>query len=344
MSIQKVLLTGGHEIGGVQSFAEGLAEGFKSIGLATEIVSPTSVFRRFSELRDNSVLKILSTAAVFAAPFAKRAICVSHECPRTNAHGFLSSKLRRQGGIAQQKDSSSSILGWVTFAGLIASYKAANFAKHARLTTVSDYTALNLQNFFDVRVDSVIRNPLREVYYEFVAPASPRRYITYVGRVIRAKNIHRVLPSLLELLDDEPELKVCIIGDGAYREELEAIFGDHPRIEFKRNSLSDAAVRDVLRKTAVFFSANGTEGLGITFLEAMSQGCPIVMAACGGGIEIALEEVGNRIQLLPLSFDSEGVKLAFRRALAAGPSVYDLSPYTAANVARRYLELGESIL
>src|SRR5712692_10721177 len=84
----RVLITGGREVGGLTAFAEGLSEGFTVLGIPSEVISPNEIFKRWRDLRDAKVLKILSTTAVFAAPFARRAICMAHGFPRADAQGW----------------------------------------------------------------------------------------------------------------------------------------------------------------------------------------------------------------------------------------------------------------
>ena len=67
---EKVLITAGHEVGGLTAFAEGLSEGFTALSIPSEVISPNEIFKRWRDLRDAKVLKILSTSAMFAAPFA----------------------------------------------------------------------------------------------------------------------------------------------------------------------------------------------------------------------------------------------------------------------------------
>jgi len=78
---RKVLITGGHELGGVGLFANALKEGFAELGISAEVISPGTLPRRWRELCDPSVLMILSTSAIFAAPFAARSISVAHGFP-----------------------------------------------------------------------------------------------------------------------------------------------------------------------------------------------------------------------------------------------------------------------
>lgn len=312
----KVLITGGREVGGLEAFATGLAEGFAELGIATEVIPPHKVFRKLRELRDPSVLKILSTTAVFAAPMARRAICV--------AHG--------PGGRADAQ-------GWSKMIAILVSYKLANRSRHVRLVAVSDYSAVHLRGLFNLRVDAVIRNPLRSLFFEPYEERE-RHYLTYIGRLIPAKNIHRLLPAICEVQKENPHLRVCVIGDGPIREALKASF---PGVEFT-GSLNSADVRAYLRQTKVFVSGNEMEPFGIVYLEALSQGCSVAMPACGGGLEIALDQVGKRVHLLPLSWDPAQVACVLRRALRSGGFAVDLNEYSCRAVARAYVSVDSATL
>jgi glycosyltransferase involved in cell wall biosynthesis len=313
----KVLITGGHEVGGLESFARALQAGFEARGIHGEVIPPRCIFKRPRELRNPRVLKILSTTAVFAAPFARRSICIAHGIPRSD---FLGQ-------------------GWKTVAGMIASFKLANLCPGVQLVSVSDYTATTLRAIFNVKSDAVIRNPLKSIYLKSPDDApSDRHYITYVGRLVRAKNLHRLFPAIQDLLDETPGLRVCIIGEGEQRAELESMVVDDPRFEF-RGSPSDLEVREYLRHTRIFVSGNEVEGFGITYLEAMSQGCIVAMPASGGGIEIAPDKVGTSVRLLPLSWDREHVLAVLRQALRSQWTPIDISPYTIDRVVASYLRV-----
>jgi len=291
----KVLITGGREIGGIGSFAEGLRSGFSSLGIPAEIVPPSGILTRSRQLRDPAILKILSTTAVFAAPFARRVICMAHGVPRADYQG------------------------WARMISIIGSYKLTNLCRGAHLVSVSHYTKATLQAIFNVRTDAVVHNPVKPLYLESASsPPSDRRYLTYVGRLIRAKNLHRILPAVREVLDENPGLRMCIVGEGEQRSELEAIVEGDVRFEFK-GAPDDLHVRAWLRRSKVFVSGNEVEGFGIVFLEAMTQGCNVVMPASGGGLEIAPELIGRNIFPFSASFAREDVARALRAALRAEP-------------------------
>ncbi len=316
---EKVLISGGRETGGVDSFAEGLRHGFAEFGIPVEIVTPSRVLAHRARLGDPRVLKILSTTAVFAAPFARRTICMAHGVPRADAQG------------------------WMRLASIVASFKLANRCSGVQVVAVSHYTAATLRAVFNITADAVVYNPAKPLYLELQAYTCERTYVTYVGRLIRAKNLHRILPAIRDLLDEAPGLRMCIVGMGGERSELEAMTAGDPRFEF-HDSLNDDAVREQLRRTKIFVSGNEVEGFGITYLEAMVQGCIVAMPASGGGLEIAPENIGRSVQLLPLSWNRAEILDVLRRALREPWTPIAAERFTAAAAARGYLDVDARFL
>lgn len=309
----RVLITGGRETGGVESFAEGLRAGFAQLGIAAEIVPPAQVFRRWREMRDPRVLKILSTTAVFAAPLARRALCVAHGFPRADVQGF------------------------VKLLAIAASFRLAGV--RSQLVAVSRYTAVHLRTIFNLRVDAVIHNPLSELFFEArQADETARDCITYAGRLHPAKGLEEILPALRILLSERSNLRACIIGAGELRPALEAAAAGDPRIVFT-GRLGQSEVRSWLRRSKVFVSACETEALGIAYLEALSQGCAVAMPTSGGGVEIAPELIGSRIHLFSASSGSQSIAAALRKALDAAPQPVPLAAYSPRAVAEAYLDL-----
>jgi glycosyltransferase involved in cell wall biosynthesis len=319
--IRKVLLSGAGQIGGLDACVQALAEGFKALGIPAEIVPPQGIWRRQRELRDPTVLKILSTAAAFAAPLARRVICVAHGFPRPDAQG------------------------WGRTMAILASLALANRSRGCRLVAVSDYVAAHLRGVYGLRVDAVIHNAVQPMFLEPWEESKERNAerscLTYAGRLIPAKNLHRLLPAMRRLLDEDLRLRVCVIGDGPQRGELESSVGGDTRIEFW-GSLDSREVRARLRETRVFVSGNEMEPFGITYIEALSQGCAVTMPACGGGIEIANDLIGSQVQLLPLSFDVEAVLEALRRASQARRGAVSMTGFQPTDAASSYLELGRA--
>jgi glycosyltransferase involved in cell wall biosynthesis len=308
----KVLITGGPDGGGLSSFAEALREGLLEFGIPAEIVPPADVLSRWRELRDPHVLKILSTTGVFASLFARRSICVAHGFPRAD------------------------VQGWIKLLAIVLSLKLAN--RCSELVAVSSYVAVHLRTIFNLRVDAVIHNPMRSLFQLSAGADAPwRDCITYVGRLHPAKRLDRIFPAICSLVEETPGLRGCIIGDGALRDTLQNHVRGNPRIEF-HGSLVPEQVRGWLQRTKVFISGCETEALGIAYLEALSQGCVVVMPACGGGLEIAPAEIGKSIRLLPLTLEHAEVMAVLREALTAPPCATNLTGFDASAIAMSYLE------
>lgn len=313
MSIRSVLITGSNSVGGLNSFARDLAIGFQSLGFPVLVASPGSLIRRIRLLRDPNVLKILSTSAVFFAPICRNAICVSHGVPRVDAQG------------------------WIRFLGILVSLKVA--ACHTKIVAVSTYVSTHLTAIFNLRIDEVIYNPYSQPY-DLNCVAEERRYLTYVGRLDKVKNIDKFIGALKLFLIKHPSYIVYIVGEGAERSNLEKLIGGHPSI-FLLGTLSKDDVIGVLRRTKVFFSGCETEAFGITYLEALSCGCNIVLPLFGAGAEILMPlKFGQNIEFVGDLNNERSVYLAFEKAEIATNRYYDLSGFSPDVIARKYLNLG----
>jgi len=311
----RVLIAGGKPGGGIASFAEALHSGFVDLGIPAEVVPDGAIFARPRELRDPQILKILSIRAVFAAPFARRAFCV--------AHGFPCA--------ANQ--------GWPATIAILASLNLAAACTGTQLVVVSEYSALHLRSIFRLRIDAVIHNPLRPLFFE-QPPQTSREAITFVGRLHRSKNVEKLIPAIRDVLDENPGLRALIAGEGEMRPLLNHLASADPRIVIL-GGLAAADVRDLLSRSRVFVSANPTEPFGIAYLEALSQGCVVAMPASGGGLEIAPELIGSTIQLFPSSVSRSGVASALRRALQQEPRPSRMDCYSPRAVAEAYLAVDQ---
>lgn len=309
-----VLITGGHEVGGLTSFAEALSEGFQENEIPAEIISPSKIWSRWRELRDSRVLKILSTTAIFAAPFSRRTICVAHGFPTVG------------------------LIGWKKFGGHLIADHMANRCQSACVVTVSQYSAAHLRAVLGVRIDGVVPNALRRTFLNGPTGNEERSLITFAGRLHESKNVRFLLPAMIEVLEAYPDLRVCIIGDGPERQALQDSAKEHLRVEFP-GTLDALALRRCLRATKVFISGCPTEALGITYLEALSQGCNVVMPASGGGLEVAPHLIGGQIQLMPLTLDRASVVAAIRRALAFAGETINVESYSPDAIASAYLQV-----
>jgi glycosyltransferase involved in cell wall biosynthesis len=222
---------------------------------------------------------------------------------------------------------------------VLGTWKLAHASPGTQLVSVSRYTAVHLQALFNLESDAVVLNPIKTVFLEPPEKIGlPRNYLTFAGRLDPCKNLHRLLPAMRDLLDEIPHMRVCIIGEGEQKPALAEAVKDDSRFEFK-GYVDDLDLRYWFRRTAVFVSGNETEGLGITYLEALSQGCAVVMPASGGGLEVALDQIGSAVHLLPLSFDRREVLSVLRRSVNSACVPIAINAFSPVEVAKEYLRV-----
>lgn len=305
----KILISIGREVGGITSFSKSLGAGFEALGYSVVYFKPKEVFAHLRDLRSKDALKILSTTAVFFAPFFKNTICVAHGFPRIGGQGFLK---------------------WffITMSFYLAS-------KHSKLVAVSHYVKNHIAAFFGIMATGVVYNPLRQAFFTQKEALAERTHITYIGRLHPVKNVPLFIRPLKTLLDRNPRYTVTIVGIGD--DKNIAIRLADRRFKFI-DHLDEDQIVDLLCRTKVFFSGCDTEALGISFIEALACGCSVVMPLSGGALEIAPELTNKGVFTFSPSF--EGIEEALEEAIAYnGEVAFDANRFCSKTIANHYLKV-----
>lgn len=103
----------------------------------------------------------------------------------------------------------------------------------------------------------------------------PGKYIISVSRIIRLKGIQYLIKALKDLPDTQ--IKLAIVGEGEYRDELEKLAASDPRIIFTGNQ-SGEALDQLYSHAALFVQSSEMEGLSISLLEALAHGLPCLVS------------------------------------------------------------------
>ena len=127
-------------------------------------------------------------------------------------------------------------------------------------------TGIDLAPFADGVREKQLRTP--------VADEAP--VLITVGRLAKEKNIEEIL----ELLADArgQQYRYLLVGDGPYREVLEAkvqALGLTDRVTFA-GMVSPEQVASYYKKGDIFVCASGSETQGLTYIEALASGLPLV--------------------------------------------------------------------
>ncbi|HEU5217188.1 MAG TPA: glycosyltransferase, partial [Gemmatimonadales bacterium] len=115
------------------------------------------------------------------------------------------------------------------------------------------------------------------------------RWLLTVARLVPHKGIDTTITALAQLARSHPDLRYAIVGQGAYRPQLEALAREHgvgARVTFLADvGDDDLPLAYALAEVYVGVSrltARDVEGFGIALLEASASGKPVVAGRSGG--------------------------------------------------------------
>jgi len=110
--------------------------------------------------------------------------------------------------------------------------------------------------------------------------------VVFVGRLVVEKNPTRLIEIANEIKKSKDDFKMCIIGDGEYRNEMQDLVNQydlHENVVFK-GFLSNPYT--ILANSKVMLMTSIMEGTPMSCLEALSLGVPMVSTKTDGLVEI----------------------------------------------------------
>lgn len=111
--------------------------------------------------------------------------------------------------------------------------------------------------------------------------------ITYIGRVEKIKGLDLFVYAIKKLFSIDSNIKVWIVGDGSFRDELEGLVKKLDLTDVIEFTGAKRNIGDYLRKTDLFiYPSTCQEVFGISIVEAMSYGVPCIANNVGGIPEI----------------------------------------------------------
>ena len=145
-------------------------------------------------------------------------------------------------------------------------------------------------------------------------PAKEPHLILSVGRLEKYKGHHRVIEAFPRLLQRVPDARLKIIGSGPYEQELRALV-----MRLRLNnvvtietipSAERRRLADLLYSAGLVVLLSEYEAHPVSVMEALSMGCPVLVADTSGLSEIAEQGLCRAI---PLNTSSAGVADAIAR-------------------------------
>ncbi len=121
------------------------------------------------------------------------------------------------------------------------------------------------------------------------AKYSKNKILLFVGRLSDQKGLQYLINAMPKIVEEEPTVKLLIIGEGPYKTELEKKINEN-RIEEHVEFLGSLPSSEIIKYhnyADVFVlpslaNKTGTEALGLALMEAMSSGCAVIGTNIGG--------------------------------------------------------------
>lgn len=155
----------------------------------------------------------------------------------------------------------------------------------------------------------IIGNPISAPVYE---GEHKKKDIVCVGKLMDQKNHPMMIRAFKQIAEEFPDKQVWIYGEGAKREELEALIrskGLEGRIRLPGNS---DHIFDILRENEYFVMCSDYEGLSNALLEAMISGMVCITTLWNGVEEIVQD--GMNGYLIPVG-DTDALAEKLRTVL-----------------------------
>jgi glycosyltransferase involved in cell wall biosynthesis len=138
----------------------------------------------------------------------------------------------------------------------------------------------------------VLPNGIDLARFSFTGP-DPRGLAITVARLSPEKDLTSLLKAVARLVEQSPDFRLEIIGDGPSRAELSTLARSLGIVDYVGFLGDRSDVPDLLRRARMFILSSKTEGLSLSLLEAMARGLPVVATRVGGTPEVVLDGVSG---------------------------------------------------
>lgn len=134
-------------------------------------------------------------------------------------------------------------------------------------------TGLQLEQFSLQNKNETIMNQIIEDYQ-----LQDKFVVTFLGRIAPEKSVDLLIESMQEIVKDNPQVRLMIVGGGPQLDELKQLTRDLSLTDYVSFTGPKEAelVPSYYHVSNLFVSASITETQGLTFIEAMASGVPVL--------------------------------------------------------------------
>jgi len=129
----------------------------------------------------------------------------------------------------------------------------------------------------------------------------------FVGRLSYDKGAHLLLKAFGEYHQENPKSRLTLIGDGMVKSQISGTVDDDS-IRWI-GTVPHEKIPEILGKMDVFVIPQNIGGLGLSVMEAMSCGLPVITTAIGETTRLLTEEEGVLVEPDSIQAVREGMRL-----------------------------------
>lgn len=150
-----------------------------------------------------------------------------------------------------------------------------------KIIAISEETKKNLVKTLKVPKKKVVivENGVNFDKIQKIKPSKEKSDLIFCGRLNEHKNVDVLIKSIAEIKKKNSKIKCIITGDGPERKSLEKLAKDlklEKNVSFKGFIDKSEDVISLMKSSKVFVLPSTREGFGISVIEAMSCGLPVI--------------------------------------------------------------------
>jgi glycosyltransferase involved in cell wall biosynthesis len=177
-------------------------------------------------------------------------------------------------------------------------FERKGYKKASKVICVSSASQNILFNKYNINKNKmyIIPNGIDFEIFKLVGNNSKNlKDILYVGRIDERKGIKFLIESMPLLKKIDPDIKLHVVGEGKLKNELKQYVSNLQLKVTFHGFLPDKDLNKLYEKIAVQIVPSIFEGFGITVLEAMAKGVPVIATKVDGITDIITSNNNGRL-------------------------------------------------
>jgi glycosyltransferase involved in cell wall biosynthesis len=169
------------------------------------------------------------------------------------------------------------------------------------------------------------------------------------GNLIITKRMDLTIEAFYSAFQDLPQVTLTIFGEGDERPKIEAIIKNH-QLENKvvlMGTCSREVISEKLKSSDCFVLASRSETFGVSYIEALATGVPVIATKCGGPETFVHEDNGLMVPVDDLDALVNAMKYMYKNIITFDRSKISnqtKSKFSPEYVSKKLVEVYEEVL